>query len=353
MTQPVGSAAEPCVSVVMAVHNGEKYGAAAIQSILDQSFTDFEFIIIDDASTDSTPHLLRNFSERDGRIRILTNSENLSVPRSLNRGLDTARGAYIARMDADDISLPHRLSEQVRFLEANRDFCLVGGGAQYIDACGRATNRFEAGARFWEFEWVSLFRPPLIHSSAMYRAEVVIEKCERYDHDFNRAADFEFWHRVLRHGRGCELPGVFIQYRVHNGNVSTKHAKKQREVANRASQINARKHFPQIEEGDRKLVFDFLRADVSLHPSQLKNVIATIEEMQSVFAGRHGLSPAQINDIRRKTAKLLIKAVIDRGFLHRPSGVTAALDLIARYFPEYAGDTINLLRRRAGISKAA
>jgi len=343
----------PRVSVVMAVHNEEEYAAGAIQSILDQTFEDFEFIIIDDASTDNTPEILRDFAAKDGRIRILTNDKNLSVPRSLNKGLEAATGAYIARMDGDDVCMPHRLQSQVAFLDENPEFFLVGGGVAFIDAQGRRYAEYPNGASQHEFEWTSFFRPPVVHSSAVFRRSIAAEHGENYDHDFNRAADFEYWHRVLQHGAGCVLPGILVQYRVHAKNVSTVHNVRQREVANRAAQIHARKHFPEIPEENRKRLFDFLRAEETPHPGELKQIIETIETMQQSFAGRRDLTASQIKDIRRKTAKLLIKTALDRGYFRRADGAAPALELIARYFPEYAQDAIALLRRRAGFSRAA
>lgn len=343
----------PRVSVVMAVHNEEEYAAGAIESILDQTFEDFEFIIIDDASTDNTPEILRDFAARDGRIRILTNEKNLSVPRSLNRGLEAAVGSYIARVDGDDLCTPHRLQSQVEFLDRNPEFVLIGGGVAFIDERGQQYAEFPSGVSNWEFEWTSFFRPPVVHSSAVFRRSVIAEHREYYDHDFNRAADFEYWHRVLHHGLGCVLPGVFVQYRMHEKNVSTVHNARQREVANRAAQIHARKHFPDIPEEYRKRLFDFLRADEAPVPGELKNIIETIEAMQQSFADQRGLTASQIRDIRRKTAKLLIKTALDRGYFKRADGVAASLDLIARYFPEYTQDAFGLLRRRAGLVRAA
>ena len=108
---------KPLVSVLMAVYNGEKYLLEAIESILNQTYTNFEFLIINDGSTDSTEEIILSYS--DQRIRYIKNEQNLKLIASLNKGLDLAKGKYIARMDADDISLPDRLEKQVNFLERN------------------------------------------------------------------------------------------------------------------------------------------------------------------------------------------------------------------------------------------
>ncbi len=336
----------PTVSVVMAVHNEERYLRSAVDSILVQDFRNFEFIIIDDASTDATPDMLRDFARRDDRIRILSNAENLSVPRSLNRGLDAARGRYIARMDGDDISLPHRLSEQVRFLDANPDFVLVGGGAEYIDADGKVTKRFVAGATPWEFDWISIFRPPLLHPSAMYRAALVRDNNERYDPACDRAEDFEFWHRLLRHGKGCELPGVYVRYRVHEANVSTTHSIKQRQIANCAGKKNARARFQDIPEPSIDALFNFLFNADERQSADLREAIELVGTLQSRYIREENLTPSQARDIRRRTAKLLIKKAMRQRASKKAGDLTGVLSLIAQYLPEYCAETIHIARRR-------
>ena len=129
----------PIVTVLMSVYNGERYLNEAIDSILAQTFTDFEFLIIDDASTDSTPKILHSYD--DPRIRIVTNEENLGLTKSLNKGLALAQGEYIARMDADDISLPERLMMQLNFLIDNKTVPLVGSGAIMIDEDGKSIGK--------------------------------------------------------------------------------------------------------------------------------------------------------------------------------------------------------------------
>ena len=111
----------PKISVVMPVLNGEKYLAEAIESILNQTFQDFEFIIVDDGSTDQTPEILRSYANKDSRIQIVTNPINRGIGYSRNRGIALSRGEYIANMDADDLCLPERFEKQVRFLDSHPD----------------------------------------------------------------------------------------------------------------------------------------------------------------------------------------------------------------------------------------
>ena len=123
------------ISVVMAVYNGEKYLRSAIDSILSQTYIDFEFIIIDDCSTDNTANILESYT--DSRIQIIRNEKNLRLPASLNKGLKIAKGKYIARMDADDIAMPDRFEKQVKYLEAHQEVAVIGGSFQVFNEFGK------------------------------------------------------------------------------------------------------------------------------------------------------------------------------------------------------------------------
>ncbi|MBZ0310357.1 MAG: glycosyltransferase, partial [Anaerolineae bacterium] len=136
----------PEISVVMSVYNGEAYLKQAVESILNQTFPDFEFIILNDCSIDRTANILQDYAERDSRIKILHNEQNLGLTASLNRGLRAAQGAYIARQDADDISLPTRFAEQVHFLNQNPDVVLVSGNIEQINAAGQVIGHLNRAA---------------------------------------------------------------------------------------------------------------------------------------------------------------------------------------------------------------
>ena len=133
------SDAVPAISVVMSVYNGEQFVAQSIESVLRQTFPGFELLIVNDASTDRTREIVTSF--RDPRIRIVDNPSNVGLTRSLNRGLALARGRFVARQDADDLSLPTRLAEQLAFMRANPGVALVGTQARVMDARGRVLPR--------------------------------------------------------------------------------------------------------------------------------------------------------------------------------------------------------------------
>jgi len=184
---------DPRVTVLMSVYNGERYLNEAVDSILAQTFTDFEFLIIDDASTDCTPEILRGYD--DPRIRIVTNEENLGLTKSLNRGLALAKGEYIARMDADDISVPERLEQQIYVLEKNSDIGVLGAAVQYIDECGKPLQILKWPQKDTLIKWKLCFMNPIAHPSAIIRRKLLIES-GGYDEKITFAQDYDLWVRL-------------------------------------------------------------------------------------------------------------------------------------------------------------
>lgn len=208
-------AAGPKVSVLMAVYNGEKYLREAMDSILGQTFTDFEFIIVDDGSTDRSYHIVSSYG--DGRIRVVRNPANLGLISSLNKGIEHCRGEYIARMDCDDRSLPERLSKQVAFMDSHPNIGASGTWVTHIDREGRATGvtRTPVGARmacdFWR-------PPPLMHPTAIIRRPHL--QRFRYDAEALDAEDYDLWLRLIKEHRLDNLPEYLLEYRMHDESVS-------------------------------------------------------------------------------------------------------------------------------------
>lgn len=205
----------PRVSVLMAVHNAEKYLPEAIHSILSQTFTDFEFLIVDDGSTDRSPEIINGY--RDPRIKVVHNPDNLGLTRSLNRGLDLAVGEYIARMDSDDVSLPERLARQVAYMDANPRVGACGTWAKDVDSQGAVIGVRETpvGRDLERKYW----RPsPLIHPSAMIRRGHLGSL--RYDERFRYAQDFDLWFRIRDEHELGNVPSHLLLYRVHPESIT-------------------------------------------------------------------------------------------------------------------------------------
>lgn len=210
----------PLVTVLMAVHNGARFVDEAIGSILGQSFNDFELLIVDDASTDDTPGRIRAFG--DSRIRCIRHDTNIGLTRSLNDGLAVARGALIARQDADDISHPGRLSAQVDFLDRHPDVTVLGTQARMIDARKRPVRvaPWPKSTSNRAIRWQLMFDSPFIHSSVMFRT-VQISALGGYNEAFATSQDFELWSRVAAAGHEMRnLPNALLDFRVHAASVS-------------------------------------------------------------------------------------------------------------------------------------
>jgi hypothetical protein len=227
--------AGPRVSVVLAVHNGEEYLAEAMRSILTQELQSFEFIVVDDGSTDGSARIIRSFA--DPRIRLLTNATNCGLTPSLNRGLAAARGEFIARLDADDVSAPTRLSSQVAFLEANPDVALVGTGYHAIDERGRRRHRGQFPADHLELRWSLLFYCAFTHSAVMWRRAAVEEAVGRYDEAFAYAMDWEYWSRIASRLQVSNLARPLTRYRIQAQSMSATHPRVAVEIA--AARVSA------------------------------------------------------------------------------------------------------------------
>jgi glycosyltransferase involved in cell wall biosynthesis len=210
--------ATPLISVIMPVYNGADYLSEAVDSILAQTLGDFEFIVIDDASTDETPRILAEYA--DPRLHIVTNPANLGLTRNLNSCIAMARGDLIARHDADDRSHPERFARQIAFLERNPDIAILGTQCRAVDSAGRP-KRDRLKRPLWPgaVRWQSIIDNPFIHSTMMMRADVV--KAEGgYDERFRTSQDAELWSRILRRHGGANLADVLLDFRIHEKSVS-------------------------------------------------------------------------------------------------------------------------------------
>ena len=203
----------PKVTVLMAVYNGERFLREAVKSILNQTFRDFEFLIINDGSTDRTRYILASYD--DHRIRIVDNEKNIGLTKSLNRGLAMARGEYVARQDADDRSHPSRLEKQVYFMDKHPDVVLLGTQGRIIDVHGRVIKRscghkaLSSGAIIFQL----LFQNPFTHTSTLFHRKTILERFDGYNERYRYNQDFELWSRVIHECPTANLPDRLVDYR--------------------------------------------------------------------------------------------------------------------------------------------
>jgi glycosyltransferase involved in cell wall biosynthesis len=206
----------------MSVHNDRRYLAQSVGSILDQTFDDFEFLIVDDGSTDGSSEVLR--STGDPRLQLITNSQNLGLTRSLNIGLNRARGRYVARMDADDIAEPMRLEWQVDAMERQPDLGLLGTGRLLMDHAGKTINIARPTQGQTAVLWKMLLGNAFAHPTVMIRRDVLERYQLRYDERFVTAQDYELWTRLLQYAAGDNIPEPLVRYRLRKGISQTRKA---------------------------------------------------------------------------------------------------------------------------------
>ena len=196
----------------MSVYDGEKFLEEAVLSVLNQTYKDFEFIIIDDGSTDSSLKMLRSFEKKDERIKLVSR-ENKGLTRSLNEGIKLAQGEYIARMDGDDISMPKRFEKQIDFLEKNKDIALCGTWAINIDENGNEIGEYKTPTTNKEIRKMILFHNPFIHPSVMMRKEI-INNVGLYNEKIKYAQDYEYWLRIIKKNKMANLNSFLLWYRI-------------------------------------------------------------------------------------------------------------------------------------------
>lgn len=210
--------AAPIVSVVMATYNGAQWVAPTIQSLLGQSFPDFELIIVDDCSTDDTRAALAAID--DPRIRIIHAEQNRGPVHSRNRGFAEARGRYIAALDQDDVCHPERLARQVAFLDTQSDTVLVATSADLLMGSRILPSTLPATTTPGFIDWLMQMSNPLVWSSVMFRAGEArrLDPVTRPDRLY--AEDFDLYHRLRRFGRIARIDEALLLYRVHGGGAS-------------------------------------------------------------------------------------------------------------------------------------
>ncbi len=213
------------ISVVMPVYNSGQLIHPTIKSILNQTYSNFEFIIINDASTDNTLETIKKYQTKDKRIIIINNDKNLGISLSSNKGLNIAKGKYIAMMDHDDISLPDRFEKQVNYLEKHKDVFLIGTGNNYIDKDGKILNKIKTLTTSEKIKKEIISGTNRIcHPSIMFRNNTEI----RYREKIYYAQDVDFFLQLLSENKVLtNIPDILFNYRVHDTQTSMEKRNKQ------------------------------------------------------------------------------------------------------------------------------
>jgi glycosyltransferase involved in cell wall biosynthesis len=271
----------PLVSVLMPVYNGEKYLKEAIDSILNQTYTNFEFIILNDGSTDDSETIILSYD--DSRIVHIKNPENYKLIKTLNIGFSMAKGKYIARMDADDISHPERFAKQVQFLEFNEDYGLVGSGVNLLN--GENKRQLLYHTDYASLKFALAFYCPFIHPSVMLRKEVVKGMDVVFDSNYVHAEDYELWTRLSFITKMANLPEYLLDYRIHDAQISSLNSLTQIELAN-IIRVNYLKHYFHNEIYNYSFVFNLLSQKKTLENKLLELLnLYHLDEVNNVFGG--------------------------------------------------------------------
>jgi glycosyltransferase involved in cell wall biosynthesis len=221
VTAPTHAGPAPTVSVVMTVYNTADYVAEAVESILKQTFADFELVIVDDGSTDGSTAILRELAARDARIRLVSRP-NTGIVRAANEGLAMATGRYVARMDSDDISDPTRLAKQVEYMEAHPDCVLLGSRVIVCDPYGSAVYRSGHKLAHEEIDAQLMSRHggwAVVQPSSMLRTNAV-RRVGGYRGTINMSEDHDLFLRLAEVGQVANLPEALLRYRRHYKSVS-------------------------------------------------------------------------------------------------------------------------------------
>ena len=307
----------PRVTVLMTVYNGLPYLPEAIESVLQQSFTDLELLVVDDASTDDSHACIRSF--RDPRIRLVRNPENMGQVRSLNKGLSLIQSPYIARMDQDDVCLPERIQSQLAYLERHPEAAACGSWLTWIDPTGRQSGvaGFQVDS-FGSFVGVLLGQAtPIAHPTALFRREA-IQELGGYDETFSPCEDYELWCRLaLRRHSVAVLRQSLLRLRIHGGQQSATRLVQQKEQARRAHE---RFLTPFCDQERVVRASQLLRMDPDFWKDQTGRQVAEIcEEVRKIterMQERFALSREELLHLRRRVAGWLARTTFE-GILRR------------------------------------
>lgn len=234
------------ISVVMAVRDGATYLEDALNSLKSQTHDNWEAIIVDDGSTDTTAKILKSYQNQDARFILLKNQQSMGLAASLNRALKSATGSFIARMDADDIALPNRFEAQYNWLKDNPDHVLLGSNAILINADKQYLGRTDKANIDQQIRLNMIFENPFNHPTVMWRHQTNLENTIFYDESFDTTQDWYLWLKFLKCGKVANLKAALLKQRIHQSSISAQKKDRQRYNSLRVQ----REYFTQVFEDE-------------------------------------------------------------------------------------------------------
>jgi glycosyltransferase involved in cell wall biosynthesis len=322
----------PVVSVVMPVFNGERYLRESITSILSQSLRDFEFIIVDDGSTDASAAIIDSYN--DPRIVRETFSENRGLITALNRGLQIARGRYVARHDGDDVALPQRLQRQVQLLDTNSDLVLLGSAYTEIDEAGQPGKQVRMPEDSLSLCWHSVFQNPFAHSTVMFRRANILEiGSYACGPEATHVEDYELWLRLIWARKGAlNMKEPLVCWRSNSQSVSRTFASQQGENFRQIVQANLRKFLPSGKD-DRlnDLIWRLQVCGGFDEPVERVEVaLEILEQLTTNFCRYFQLNPKEQRRVRQIAQRRAAQAVLHNAQQYSYSGRDKESDELGR-----------------------
>jgi glycosyltransferase involved in cell wall biosynthesis len=293
----------PRVSVVISTYNGARFIREAVESILKQSYTDFELIVVNDGSTDATPRILAGFD--DERMRVVTSRVNRGIATAQNSGLALARGEYVALMDHDDVSLPDRLQRQIDFLDRHPEISLVGAACLRIDEQGAVKSTVEYPGDDIFLKWSLVVGGcPLFHTAVVARRSA-LEQIAGYTAKYLYAGDYELFSRLSEKNLLANLAEPLVKWREHGGSASSVNAQVLADEAAMIARENVAACFGGREIDEvawtdvRTLIMNRPTEPVNISTDALNAALSFLLQLQDRFYGRHNFLPAAVRNHRR------------------------------------------------------
>lgn len=333
----------PEVSVILTVYNGESYLSTAIESIFKQTFRDFELIVINDGSTDTTSAIIESYS--DPRVIYLQNEKNIGSSKSLNKGLSIARGRYIAIMDADDISMPERFSKQFKFLESNPEVGVCGTWNNVIDKKGNLVGKARHPVSSNVISCFLLFDNCISNPTTMYRKKI-IQDIGYYNSEFIVALDYDLWTRTIGHYKFSNIPEFLLSYRKHGGNMSHNPEKfHQEDYSIRKREIEKLLEHSLSSEEDVALS-KLIKPNSKMQLNEIFLIDALILKIYKKFLLNNKISPDELEEINlffanqvlylaglsKPLSKIACVKLITHGFRYHPATLTIIFKNIISIF---------------------
>lgn len=240
----------PILSVLMPVFNSELFVAEAIESILNQTFKDFEFLILDDASTDQSFEIIKDFEKQDSRIKVFKNEKNLGVVASRNKLINLSKGKYIAWLDSDDIALPNRFEEEIKFLGEHPEIGLVGAFPIIIDEFGNKIGKWSFETDPQKLKIELFFHSPFLSSSIVIRKSALPQNF--YDSKFPVAEDFDLYSKISENSDLANIPEFLVKYRINSKGLSKSNSEKMENLSVQVIQEHAERLGIKLEKSTIK-----------------------------------------------------------------------------------------------------